>query len=250
LKNKVKELGQIYTPRHIVEDMLDLLCYNGSAILQKHIIDNSCGNGAFLTIIVERYIKSYKDEYGNLDGIENELAKYIHGIEIDEYEYFQCIDELNCLTLSQGIGEVDWDISNCDTMECNDYDGKMDFVVANPPYVRIHNLGENFEKVRDYKFSKSGMTDLYIVFYELGFNMLNGNGKLCYITPNSFYSSGAGQDFRDFIFSQKNLYEIVDLGHYQPFNATTYTTICAFDNSKKFDYVHYSIYTKEGKIQF
>ena len=56
---------QIFTPQYIVEDILDRVGYyiignNTSNIRKKHIIDNSCGNGAFLNVIVERYIDACK----------------------------------------------------------------------------------------------------------------------------------------------------------------------------------------------
>ena len=44
---KTKKNGVVYTPEHIVKLMLDRTKYFGNTILQKHIIDNSCGNGAF-----------------------------------------------------------------------------------------------------------------------------------------------------------------------------------------------------------
>ncbi|MDD4251436.1 MAG: N-6 DNA methylase [Candidatus ainarchaeum sp.] len=248
--NKTKNLGQIYTPAHIVNDILNLVDYSGEKILQKHIIDNSCGNGAFLQEIIEKYISAYKVQHGSLLGVESELSKYIHGIEIDKEEFIKCRDNLDKLIFWQGLTDVDWDIKNADTLTVKDYDLKMDYVVGNPPYVRIHNLQDNFYKIRDYNFCKNGMVDLFIVFYEIGFKMLNSNGKLCYITPNSFYSSEAGKHFREFIINSKHLYHVIDLGHYQPFKATTYTTICAFDNAQTFDNINYSIYTKDGKIQF
>jgi adenine-specific DNA-methyltransferase len=42
---KVK--GRVYTPDYIVCNILDLCGYDGVDILEKHIIDNSCGDGAF-----------------------------------------------------------------------------------------------------------------------------------------------------------------------------------------------------------
>jgi adenine-specific DNA-methyltransferase len=62
----------------------------------------------------------------------------------------------------------------------------MDFVVGNPPYVRVHNLGNYYELVKKFSFSQAGMTDLFIVFFEVGLNMLNNNGKMCYISPTSY----------------------------------------------------------------
>jgi len=247
--NKIKNLGQIYTPINIVNDMLNLIGYSGENILKKHIIDNSCGNGAFLTQITERYITAYKNKYNSLENINKDLESFIHGIEIDNAEYNECVNNLNKTLFLNGIGSVDWDVICADTLQIDKYDGKMDFVVANPPYVRIHNLQDNFKKVRDYNFSKNGMTDLFIVFYEIGFKMLNNNGKLVYITPNSFYSSVAGQEFRNFIINNKQLTRLIDLGHYQPFKATAYTVICVFDASQNSDCFDYSVYNK-GLIEF
>ena len=250
MTEKVKKLGQVYTPINIVNDMLNFIGYSGERILQKHIIDNSCGNGAFLKKIVEIYIEEYKKKYNTLIGIENDLNTYIHGIEIDNEEYNKCIQNLHQIAFWHGISEIDWDVIHDDAIICNKYDGKMDFVIGNPPYVRIHNLENNFEKIRNYEFCKKGMTDLYILFYEIGFKMLNKTGKLCYITPNSFYSSNAGFDFRNYIIETKHLAMIADLGHYQPFKASTYTTICLFNMNDFYEFFDYYKYDQTGKLNF
>ena len=50
---------QVFTPHNIVELMLNHIGYIPSNnILDKYIIDNSCGNGAFLCEIADRYIKA------------------------------------------------------------------------------------------------------------------------------------------------------------------------------------------------
>ena len=56
------------------------------------------------------------------------------------------------------------------------YDERMDYVVGNPPYVRVHNLTRHYEDVKRYSFAASGMTDMYLAFYELGLRMLNERG--------------------------------------------------------------------------
>jgi transposase len=63
------------------------------------------------------------------------------------------------------------------------YDNQMDFVIGNPPYVRVHNLDDSYDSVKSFSFANGGMTDLYLVFFEKGFQMLKPGGKLCYITP-------------------------------------------------------------------
>ena len=51
----VKHSGQVFTPGFLVRNMLDYAGYVCGNILEKHIIDNSCGAGAFLCEAVARY---------------------------------------------------------------------------------------------------------------------------------------------------------------------------------------------------
>ena len=242
---KEKSKGQIFTPKNIVWHMLsdvlgwDRLANKNGAVswpnIRKHIIDNSCGDGAFLSVIVESYIhnvlittRKSKDEVREL------LETYIHGIELDPVEYNKCIERLDHVASLDGITGVKWDIRNCDALSCHDFDGRMDFVAGNPPYVRVHNLECD---LTGYSFADGGMTDLYLAFYELGFRMLNETGKLCYITPSSWFLSTAGEKMREYIIENRNLEYVEDYGHEQLFeNATTYVAITKF-NKKNNDLV-------------
>ena len=49
-KIRSKNIGQVFTPQYLVEEMLDYAGYKNTAIIEKHIIDNSCGDGAFLQV--------------------------------------------------------------------------------------------------------------------------------------------------------------------------------------------------------
>ncbi|MDR0919003.1 MAG: SAM-dependent methyltransferase [Oscillospiraceae bacterium] len=243
-KKKIKTAGEVYTPAHIVSLMLDEIGYNGETVSQKHIIDNSCGDGAFLMQIVERYIKNCP----STNDIKNELETYIHGIEIDKTAYKNCIKNLDAVAEKHGITSVNWDVINEDTLKVSKYDGEMDFVVGNPPYIRVHNLNSNYKSVKKFEFANGGMTDIYIVFFEIGLRMMNGEGRMCLITPSSFYSSLAGKNLRKYIIENKNLNQIIDLGHYIPFeNITTYTAITLFEMGKKFKQVLCYKLNEKGK---
>lgn len=243
--NKIKNFGEVFTPDFIVKDMLDFIGYNGCKILQKRIIDNSCGDGAFLCEIAKRYIKESLKVNKNKKTIESELRTFIYGIEINKENYKKCIENLNNIAKQFELN-IKWNIICEDTLTINEFNGKMDFVVGNPPYVRIHNLGKNFNKVKNFDFAKNGMCDLFIVFYEIGLKMLNKQGRLAYISPNSLFSSQAGKTLRKFIRLNQNLYKIYDLGHYQPFNITSYTAILCFDNNRNNDFIEYYKYNENG----
>ncbi len=225
--------GRFYTPEFIVDNVLDLSSYHGQAILKKHAIDNSCGDGAFLVAIVDRYCKEFLKISDNRQTLSEELSTYIHGIEIDEFESKKCVANLNNIVSRYGLNSVIWDINCADTLTVNKYNGKMDFVLGNPPYVRVHNLGTSFGSIKKFSFAQNGMTDLYIVFYEIGLNMLNENGVLGYITPSSFFNSLAGKYMRLHLVNNNLLEKIVDLKHFQAFTATTYTTITILKNNRQ-----------------
>jgi len=193
-------------------------------------MENSCGQGAFLIEITRRYIEDALTLSYDRKQIASQLETYIHGIEIDRNACDMCITGLNAILANYGIGEIRWDITCDDTLNVSRYDSKMDFVIGNPPYVRVHNLNDRYGNVKRFEFSSSGMTDLYLTFYEIGFRMLSASGVLCYITPGSWLSSLAGKNMRRYILSHKNLTGLIDLGHYQPFDVSTYSLIAKFDN--------------------
>ena len=250
MTKKVKEHGQIFTPDYLVKDILDIAGYKvGDSVLQKHVIDNACGDGAFECEIVRRYIKSFYRRSSDKRQLAVELSTYIHGIELDTAAYNVCIAQLNRIVSDEEIEGVIWDIRNADTITVTDYDGKMDFVVGNPPYVRVHNLNDDFSRVKKFEFCNGGMTDLYLMFYELSFRMLHENGHLCFITASSWLNSLAGANMRKYIATNRCLKAVVDLGHFQPFNATTYTAIAHFVKGKKFDEIEYSHYNAPNNIK-
>lgn len=89
----VKTSGQVYTPAHIVSAMLDYCGYEGDVVLRRHVIDNSCGAGAFLCEAACRYCRVFVSVHGAVAGLRTELENYVHGIEIDGAARADCIVE-------------------------------------------------------------------------------------------------------------------------------------------------------------
>lgn len=239
---KIKNFGAVYTPDYIVKLMLELMDYQDNNIIGKHILENSFGDGAFLVEIVKRYCKIFSLQYGYKPEILKEhLEKYIHGIEINKEAYLKCISNLNSIVLEYDIHDVVWDLYNDDALTFNKFNGQMDYVVGNPPYVRVHNL--NRDVVKKMEFTQTGMTDLYIAFYEIGLKQLNKYGKLCYITPSSFFTSKSGIALRQYIEKYHLLSDVIDLGKIQVFeNIMSYTAITLFQNNRYFDVINYLDY--------
>ena len=245
----MKKNGVVYTPENIVNLLLKEVDYNGKKILKKHVMENSCGDGAFLIKIVEKYCEEFLLTNSDIDKLVLELEKYIHGLEIDKIEVEKTKKNLDNIISKFTPKKVKWDINQGNSLLIKKYDNKMDYVIGNPPYIRIHDLNEDNIAIKKLNFSKFGMTDLFIAFFEIGINMLSKNGKLVYITPNSFFTSKAGSEFRNYIIEKKILTKILNLKHYKAFkNITTYTTITVLDKKNKNNFLQYNEYQNEKNL--
>lgn len=246
MKSEVKTRGKIYTPNYLVKNICNMGGYVAGKINKKHVIDNSCGDGAFLCEIVERYINDFLAFSNDKGTLKSEIEKYIHGIELNDIESEKCKENMQSICSHYGIHNVKFDVICADTLQVlPNYEGKMDYVLGNPPYVRVHNFGECYDEFKDFEFCQGGMADLYLVFYEVGIRMLNNNGVLSYIAPSSFFTSLAGKNFRNWVVRTNKVVSICDLKHFQPFNATTYTAIVTISSSKADDILNYYEYDAE-----
>jgi len=57
-KKRIKDKGEVYTPKRLVNEILDKLPKNIWSEKDKTFFDPACGNGNFLVEVVERKIKA------------------------------------------------------------------------------------------------------------------------------------------------------------------------------------------------
>ena len=206
--DKVKELGQVMTPKNISDYMVSLLNLTDDEIKNKLFIDNSCGDGVFIQSLL------------NI-GVPKE---HIYGCDIDP-EISVAITDL--------IPKENFYLGSI--FDRTDWIGKFDYVIGNPPYVRIHNLTEENRTFLRSNFSFCfGMFDLYLAFYEFGLKLLKKDGCLLYISPNSFVRNACGKNMRDYIFNNNLLWYFEDFEHNQKFtNYSTYTCIVGLSSARE-----------------
>ena len=244
IMKKSKILGQVYTPDWIVTMILDEVGYFGRDILKKNILEPACGDGAFLCEIVKRYISEGRKQKLSVKEIIEGLENNICGIEIDVEAYRACINNLNRV-LKESFAEeinVSWKIFNENTLYFyQNYLSNFDYVVGNPPYIRIHNLDlETREYLKQNFVFSTGTIDIYLAFFELGFKVLKSEGRLGYITPNSFLHNTSYKDFRDFLGREENMKVLIDFKSNKIFQGfSTYTAITIIDKSQRKDFFEY-----------
>ena len=125
---------------------------------------------------------------------------------------------------------------------------KFDVVIANPPYVSAlvakrstpEEVRESYKK--NYQ-SANGAYDIYLLFFELGFNLLKLNGLLVYITPRKYLSALYGESFRNRLGSSR-LKSIVDFSDDRVFeSAGVSTMISIYQNSNQVDPISVKIFS-------
>ena len=225
--NLIKDEGAVFTPSNIVNLMCTILRIDTEQILDKKIMEPSFGEGAFLIPIITYIIEYAREKKYSDEKIIKIIKNNVFGIEKNQDFYNTTILKINRLLRKHKLPQIKTfpNLICGDTLEISQFDGKCDVVIGNPPYQKIHRI-KNREKIKKLSFTKSGMTDLYIAFFEKGIQMLNDTGRLCYITPNSFFTSSAGKEMRNYFVENNILQSIINFEHTQIFkNITTYVCI-------------------------
>jgi type I restriction-modification system DNA methylase subunit len=131
----------------------------------------------------------------------------------------------------------------------------FDAIIGNPPYLRIQGLQEYYQNQIDYFiFSyKSAVKrfDIYLLFIEKFYDILNQKGRLIYICPHKFTNSDFGSGIRKILIQNKALKSLISFGNNLIFeNASIYTGILTLEGSFNDHFYYYEFPSlPESEIQ-
>ena len=148
---RLKSKCQIFTPTDIVTKMLDLVGYR-EQLLGKRVLENCCGDGQFLTQIVERYITSAIREGHLLENVALGLEHDIFAYEIDKDLIAICKNRLDKIALKYNLRTVHWNIT-CDNFLSANVTGQFNYIIGNPPYIAYQDLPADVRKEIKANFS-------------------------------------------------------------------------------------------------
>jgi len=253
ISNK-KLQGAVTTPEWIVKLMLDRVGYIDN-LDKKSIIDPACGYGNFLVVVLDRILNYLENnKFSDAEKV-NIIERNIFGIDIDGNALKKCNENLNKILAKHNIKQkVNFNLYKRDALNVDENKKmleKFDFVIGNPPYIRIQNLDKKERKyIQDnYSFCESGSTDIYIAFFQMSVSLLNSKGRLCFITPNTYFYTNTGKELRKYLRENKLIKEIINFDDKQVFDdVTSYTSITILDKSNtknSFDYYFYA-----NKLQY
>lgn len=217
-----KQNGVVFTPDWVADFMIDEALKDRKITGQEKILDAGCGEGIFSIIAAKKF--------SELSG------KPIHKV-VEDNIYFIDISKEYISTTKNNLQKISKNkISKynaiTDDFCFHNFTDKFDFIVGNPPYVRIQHLNDRKDQLQSNFFSaNSGSIDLYFCFFEQALKLLKEQGKISFITPNSHFYSAAGRNLRNLMLPHLN--KIVNFDHFQVFkNATAYTAISILQQKK------------------
>jgi len=242
-KSDRKLNGAFFTPNFVVDFIINEI----KPKEKDKCLDPSCGTGVFLIGLAEYYLKRYGKP------IKKTVQENIFGSDILGYNIKRAKILLSILALENGefLDENDFNLINQDSLK-GDWNGKFDVIVGNPPYVKYQDLSEENRAylLKEWTTIQSGTFNLYFAFFELGYQLLNTNGRLGYITPNNYFTSLAGKNLRAFFTNKKCVNRIIDFKDKKVFDAQTYTAITFLNKKENNSILYDKIKSEDTPLQF
>ncbi|PAM94653.1 hypothetical protein B4N84_11810 [Flavobacterium sp. IR1] len=231
---KDKEVnGAVFTPAYIREYIVENAIKNqeNKNINELMFGDIACGCGGFFATIAEYLRKKSGKNFLEI------YSDNIFGLDIQEYSIVRTKILLCLLAIINNEDHLEFQFNLfCGNALSYDWNNNVsirnnngfDIIVGNPPYVGASKIDSDTKiLLKNWSVSKSGKSDLYIPFFEIGLENLKDDGILGYITVNTFYKSLNGRSVRSYFSKNKFYIEIIDFGDEQLFkNRSTYTCIC------------------------
>ena len=196
--------GVVYTKRWVVDLLLDLAGYVPTNNLVDSVaIEPAAGDGAFLSLMIRRLFQCCQRLGRSISDCRNSLIAF----ELDEASAQGTIQLAVHTLIDLGVEPFDaGELANV-WVRTGDYlfDSsaiEADFVIGNPPYVRLEEIPENTAHLYRAAYPiMCGRADLYIAFFEAALRQLRQNGTCAFICADRWMRNQYGAELRNFVTS-------------------------------------------------
>jgi type I restriction enzyme M protein len=213
------DLGEIFTPRHIVKTMVKLL----NPEIGETIYDPFCGTGGMLIVAYKHIYDSMTHTELNIDRLKK---KTLFGTELTKTA---SIAKMNMILAGDGHSNI----RRGDSFE-NPIDNIFDVVITNFPFAQNTRYGNKYGIP-----SRNGDH----ISPQHCFRALKEGGRMAIIAPEGFLVNTNSKEYgsvRKYLIDNSNLCSVISLprGAFEPYNRTKvsilYFTDCHYKNQRKY----------------
>lgn len=230
ITNGNKDLGEYYTPRHIVKMIVKFL----NPIYGEKIYDPCCGTGGFL-LECFKYLRQYTDITITKDDNDETKKKKI------EKRKFICEESIfgRELTSTARIAKMNMILfgdghTNIKEMNCLSQvvDEKYDIVVSNIPYSQKVEYGALYDFPTDNGDS---------LFMQHIWKAVKKGGRIAVVVPDTFLYSGDTYSIRKKIVDESSNVVIISLprGVFNPYTPTKTSILIAYKKRNSSEFLNY-----------
>jgi adenine-specific DNA-methyltransferase len=209
------EHGEVFTRRWVVDLILDLVGYTPDRDLtQVTALEPACGSGAFLVAMVERLRASASHHGHDLTDTRDAIVAF------DLLETNVAISRIavKSALIAGGVKPLDAASLAASWIEQRDFllqppaHATVDYVVGNPPYIRLEAVPrQRSAAYRRGCTTMGGRADVYVGFYEHGLLALRERGALGFICADRWMRNAYGARLRELITSAWSLDAVVSM---------------------------------------
>lgn len=215
--------GEVFTRRWVVDLILDLSGYYVERPLHElRLVEPSCGSGAFLTVIAARLSASCRKHDVDLQAARpairacDLLQRNVEAAKIAVAEVL--LDDGWSPKTIKSV--VDAWIVREDFLLSAFEPGTADFVVGNPPYIRIEDLPvERNDAYRAAWPTMGGRADIYVGFLEKGLSLLKQEGRLGFICADRWMRNQYGTALRERVAGNFSVEAVISMHDVDAFDA-------------------------------
>ena len=197
------EHGEVFTRRWVVDLVLDLLGYTADKDLcAVRLVEPACGGGAFLGAVAARVSASCRA----YDRPITDALDAVRAFDLLDRNVRESRDRVETVLLDAGERPEEarkaaeaW-IQQGDYLLQPEIGLRADYVVGNPPYIRLEDVpDERMTAYRNACSTMGGRADVYVGFYEVALRSLSPDGQLGFICADRWMRNQYGRRLRQLV---------------------------------------------------
>jgi adenine-specific DNA-methyltransferase len=207
--------GAVYTKAWITELILDMAGYDvATDLASKFAVEPAAGEGAFLAPMAVRLIRSARSKGRNPLECQDSLLAY----ELNKGSADIARAAVMGALIKEGVPDAQANMLADRWVRVGDYLAeaaaltRADFVVGNPPYVRLEDVPADLVGYyRSAYATMKGRADLYVAFFEAALHQLTESGVCAFICADRWMLNHYGGELWRLVTSKFAVEAVVEM---------------------------------------